>query len=129
MILADNPNQRHVCPVTLFLAFAIADNAIASINCKEDFATLLRLEWSGWISLRYKDNAGQLSVMRRTGNKSKTMSSCAMKPSVLCKMMQAQISRSSHATTLTKLLQDARMSSLREKRCECSECFVCPTGS
>jgi hypothetical protein len=118
MLLADMPGQRQICPVTLFLALAVADNAIDGVHCTDGFATLLRRPWSGWISLRYRDGVDRLSVLRRTGNKSKAISSCLMKPSVLQKMMQAQISRAGHEDTFVNIVQDVRKSSCREKRRE-----------
>jgi hypothetical protein len=116
MILADMPGQRHMCPVTLFLAFAIADNAIIGVRCNDDLTALFGLAWSGWISLCYRDDVRPLSVLRRTGNKSKALSSCPMKPSAIHKMMQAQILRGNYETTYKSMLQDARMSAQREKR-------------
>ena len=116
MILVDSPGQRHICPVTLFLALAIADGAIKGISSRDDLLVLAGREHSDCITLPYNHNVGHLPVLRRTRSKSKAMSSCAMKSSVLHKMMQAQISRAGHENTFNDLLRDVRMSSQREKR-------------
>jgi hypothetical protein len=38
MILADLPDHRHICPVTIFLSIAIADGAIAILTSPPSLA-------------------------------------------------------------------------------------------
>jgi hypothetical protein len=116
MMLADMPSERHICPVTIFLGLAIADGVIPGIKCNDDFTTLISSEWHGWVSLVYRNDISGLAVLRRTGNKSKAISSCPMKVFQLCKMMQAQILRAGHTATNDNLLHDTRTSAQREKR-------------
>ncbi|KAF2849432.1 hypothetical protein T440DRAFT_519030 [Plenodomus tracheiphilus IPT5] len=113
MILTDLPRDRHICPVTLFLALAIVDGAIEGINCSDDFSTLAGQDWSGCITLPFNSTVSHLSIFRRTGSKSKTISSCAMKPSAVYKMMQAQMIRAGHENTLSNMVHDVKKSSRR----------------
>jgi hypothetical protein len=101
MILIDEPTKRHMCPVTLFLSMAIADGVIDGIGCCSDIASLYG---NGWLLLPYKEGFSRLSILRRTGNKSRVISSCSMKPSVLYTMMQAQLERAGHKKTFATML-------------------------
>jgi hypothetical protein len=116
MLLADQPEQRQLCPVTPFLALAIADGAIEGIQCADDFRAMAASEWSGCISLRYANDAGDKPIFRRTGNRSKVISSCSIKASGLQKNLQAQVTRAGHECTFSNMLLDARTSSQRLKR-------------
>lgn len=116
MILADMPENRDICPVTIFLALAIADGALCGVQCNADFTALVRSLEEGWASISYHETIGRLSLLRRTGNNCKTISSCPMKPSQLHKMMQAQVCRAGHQHTFTKLLHDVRLSAQIETR-------------
>jgi hypothetical protein len=87
MILADALSDCHMCPVSLFVALAIADGAFEGIMSSDDFLSLGALDWSGYITVPYKQETGRRPVLRRTGNKSNTISPCAMKPSTLYKMI------------------------------------------
>jgi hypothetical protein len=110
MILADLPRDRHICPVTMFLALAIADGAIDGIHSSDEFSALASQEWSGIITLPYNNAAHHLPIFRRTGCKSKAISSCAMKPSALYKMMQAQMMRAGQEHTIANMVNDAKRS-------------------
>jgi hypothetical protein len=117
MVLIDEPTKRHMCPVTLFLSMAIADGVIDDIDQTSDIASLCRGHpQSGWLLLRYKQDASRLPVLRRTGNKSRVISSCCTKPSVLNAMMQAQLNRAGHEETFATMLRDIRNATQREKR-------------
>jgi hypothetical protein len=116
MILADMPESRYICPVTIFLSLAIADCAIDGVHSYSDFLSLVNPEWLGRVSLPFRADVRNLSVLRRTGNKSKAISSCPMKPYQIQKMIQAQIARAGHKITFASFMQDARMSAQRHKR-------------
>jgi hypothetical protein len=117
MVLIDEPTKRHMCPVTLFLSMAIADGVIGGIGCSSDIASLYgSRQQSGWLLLPYKQSSLRLPVLRRTGNKSRVISSCSMKPSVLYTMMQAQLERAGHNETFATMLRDIRNATQREKR-------------
>lgn len=118
MILVDDPSNRHMCPVTLFLALAIADGALEGVHPCSGLAALHFPDWPGWLQVPYSANATHLPVIRRTGNKSRVLSSCAMKPSSLDKMMQGQIERAKHVQTFAMIVQDVRKATQREKRRE-----------
>jgi hypothetical protein len=66
--------------------------------------------------LPYKQNSSRLSILRRTGNKSRVLSSCIIKPSVLYTIMQAQLERAGHKETFSTILRDIRNATQREKR-------------
>jgi hypothetical protein len=117
MILIDEPTKRHMCPVTLFLLIAIADGVINGISCSSDIATLYgNRQQPGWLLLQYKEGFSRLSILRRTGNKSRVISSCSRKPSVLYTMMQAQLERAGHEKTFATMLRDVRNATQRGKR-------------
>jgi hypothetical protein len=82
LLLADEPNNRSMCAVTLFLSLANADGVLSALTCTENFASLHLDDGTGWVPvvLPYKLGSGPLPVQRRTGagNRSKAMSSCAM---------------------------------------------------
>jgi hypothetical protein len=117
MILIDEPTKRHMCPVTLFLSMAIADGVIDGTDRTSDIASLFRgHQHSGWLLLPYKQDVSHLPALRRTGNKSRVISSCSIKPSVLYTMMQAQLDRAGHEETFATMLRDMRNATQREKR-------------
>ena len=117
MILIDEPTNRHLCPVTLFLSMAIADGVVDGITCDSDIAALSsHCQQSGWLPLPYKLGSLHLPVLRRTGNRSRVMSSCIMKPSALYIMMQEQFDRAGHEATFSTMLRDVRNANQRERR-------------
>jgi hypothetical protein len=117
MVLIDEPTKRHMCPVTLFLSMAIADGVIDGINQTSDIASLCRgHQQPEWLLLRYKQDASRLPVLRRTGNRSRVISSCSIKSSILYAMMQAQLERAGHEETFATMLRDIRNATQREKR-------------
>ncbi|KAI2476673.1 hypothetical protein Ptr902_12020 [Pyrenophora tritici-repentis] len=105
-----------MCPVTLFLSMAIADKVIDGVSTSSDIFSLCNYEWSGWLLLPYKQELSHLPVLRRTGNKSRVISSCVMKPSAVYKMMQAQLDRAGHGDTFAAILRDTRNATQRIKR-------------
>lgn len=116
MILVDNPSNRQMCPVTLFLALAIADGVISDIHEACGLTSLAVHSWPRWTLLPYNGNFLHLPVMRRTGNKSRILSSCPMKPSALDRMMHELVQRAGHQITLATIIQDNRKAAQREKR-------------
>jgi hypothetical protein len=113
----DEPTKRYMCPVTLFLSIAIADSVIEGISCGSDISSLYSSrQQSRWLLLPYKQNSSRLSILRRTGNKSRVLSSCSTKPSVLYTIMQAQLERAGHEETFATILRDIRNATQREKR-------------
>ena len=120
MILIDDPNKRYMCPVTLFLSMAIANNVIDGVSTSIDMFSLINHSWSGWLLLPYKQELLHLPVLRRTGNKSRVLSSCVMKPSAVYRMMQAQVDRAGHGDTFAAILQDTRNATQRMKRRKCT---------
>jgi hypothetical protein len=117
MILIDEPTKRHMCPVTLFLSMAIADGVIEGIDRSSEIASLFRsYQHSGWLLLPYKQDTSQLPVLRRTGNRTRVISSCGIKPLVLYTMMQALLDRAGHGETFATMLRDIRNATQREKR-------------
>ncbi|KAF1940151.1 hypothetical protein EJ02DRAFT_495665 [Clathrospora elynae] len=116
MILVDDPSKRHMCPVTLFLSMAIADGVIDDISHSSGMTSLCIHQWPNWVQLPYREDLIHLPVLRRTGIKSRVISSCIMKPSVLYKMMQAQIARAGHSDTFATIIRDVRNANQREKR-------------
>ncbi|KAF1840107.1 uncharacterized protein K460DRAFT_202525 [Cucurbitaria berberidis CBS 394.84] len=111
MVLVDDPTKRHMCPVTLFLSMAIADGLIDAIHQASEVQ-----QWPNWTPLPYSPNLVHLPVLRRTGNKSRLISSCEMKPTVLHRIMHAQIQRAGHEETFATLLRDVRTATQRDKR-------------
>jgi hypothetical protein len=96
---------------------AIADGVIDGIDCSSDIASLYdSRQQSGWLLLPYKQSLAHLPVLGKTGNKSRVISSCSMKPSVLYTMTQAQLERAGHERTFATMLRDIRNASQREKR-------------
>jgi hypothetical protein len=85
---------------------AIADGVIDGIG--SDIASLCSHQQSGWLLLPYKQDSPHLPVLRRTGNKSRVISSCSIKPSVLYTMMQAQLNQGGHKETFATMLRDMR---------------------
>jgi hypothetical protein len=116
MMLTDLPYNRTMCPVTLFLSLAIADGVFEGISCSKDLASFPTDPTLDWVILPYRPDTESIPVFRRTGNKSKTLTSRAMKASLLHKSMQAQISRAGHDIAFAKLQQDVRKASSRETR-------------
>jgi hypothetical protein len=124
-MLTDLPYNRSMCPVTLLLSLAIADGVFEGISCSEDLASFPTYPALDWVILPYRPDTKSMPVFRRTGNKSKTLTSRAMKASLLHKSMQAQISRAGHEITFAKLQQDVRKASSREtRRRYLQECFL-----
>jgi hypothetical protein len=105
-----------MCPVTLFLSMAIVDGVIDGIDCSSDIASLCSPQQSRWLLLPYKQSLSHLPVLRRTGNKSRVISSCSIKPSVLYTMMQAQLERARHEETFATMLRDIRNATQRGKQ-------------
>lgn len=105
-----------MCPVSLFLSMAIADGVIAGVNQSSDLEALPIHQWPEWTLLPYRDDYVDLSVLRRTGNKSRQLSSCTMKSPSVYKMMQAQIRRAGHLETYMIILRDLRNASHCERR-------------
>jgi hypothetical protein len=108
MVLADDPFKRHMCPVTLFFALAIADGVIENVSHIHDLNTVATQDWPGWAVLQYKDGMRDLPVLRRTSYVSTTMTQHAMKPKALDKMTRNQFIRAGHETTLGIILEDNR---------------------
>jgi hypothetical protein len=116
MVLIDEPTKRHMCPVTLFLSMALADGVIDGVHQISDIESLCAGRQSGWLLLRYKQDASRLPVLRRTGNRTRVISSCGIKPSMLYTMIQAQLERADHGGTFATILRDIRNATQREKR-------------
>jgi hypothetical protein len=96
---------------------AIADGVIDGISCSSEIASLYgSRQQSLWLLLPYKQTLLRLPVLRRTGNKSRVISSCSMKPSLLYTMVQAQLERAGHNETFTTMLRDIRNATQQEKR-------------
>ena len=96
---------------------AIADGVVDGITCNSNIAALSsHCQQSGWLLLPYKLGSSRLPVLRRTGNKSRVMSSCIMKPSALYIMVQAQLDRAGHEATFSTMLRDVRNANQRERR-------------
>lgn len=75
MILADDPTKRHMCPVTIFLAMAIADGVISSGQLDSQFPQ--------WKVLQYAVEKQCLAVWRRCLPHKPILSSRELKSSVL----------------------------------------------
>src|SRR5690242_15660573 len=116
MILADDPMRRHRCPVTLFLSLAIADGVVQGIRSCGDIASLEIKDPTSWTILTYVDEALGTPVMRKAANKSGHMSSMALLPKVLHRMMQGQIERGRFGSMLEAIHVDNKRAAQREKK-------------
>jgi hypothetical protein len=109
-VLADNPSKRHLCPVTLFLSLAVADGVVGNIHHSN------LTPHADWTVIPYQANLVHLAVMRRTGSRTRLISSCAIKPAALEKMIHAQVDRAGHRETYAAIINDNHKASLRDKR-------------
>ena len=116
MILVDDPSQRHMCPVTLFLSMAIADGVIDGIDTPEDLAALDVPASPEWTSLPYRTDFAHLPVLRRSGNKPWHICNSAIKPYTLNSMIQAQVDRAGHRDTFLAITEDAHNTVSKEKK-------------
>jgi hypothetical protein len=64
MILYEEPQERHMCPVTFFLSLAFADQAFQDLVSYNDLATARPVAGSSLYRATYKPNALQRPVMR-----------------------------------------------------------------
>lgn len=108
MILADDPTKRHMCPVTIFLAMAIADGVISSGQLDSQFPQ--------WKMLQYAVEKQRLAVWRRCLPYKPILSSRELKSSVLLDQLKAQISRAGHEDTWKIIVDDNKRASRREKQ-------------
>jgi hypothetical protein len=115
-VLADVPSKRHMCPVTLFLALAIADGVIRGVRSPADLESVADCDETGWVMLPYQSNSMHMSIIRRVGNQSRLISSCMLKPAALEKMMHAQVERAGHKKAYSTIVHDNQKAALREKR-------------
>jgi hypothetical protein len=114
MILVDDPSKRHMCPVTIFLAMALADGVIEGVQKGHHLASLTD-DFPTWKVLGYKSEAMNVPIMRRASQN--LLSSCrALAPNRLHKMMHAQIQRAGHEPTLETIRDDNRKAATREKK-------------
>lgn len=106
MVLADNPKNRRMCPVTLFLALAIRDGVVDAVSTIPDLYSVVTRSWPDWVQLQYSTGAGNIPVFRRTGPKSRAITTQAIKPSMLDKMLRALVKRAGHEATYATILDD-----------------------
>lgn len=107
MVLADNPKNRSMCPVTLLLAQAIKDGVIDGVDRIHDLSSVAKNHWPAWTTLPYRPGMSDLPILRRTKTAARyIMSLHPIKPSALDKMVRAQIRRAGHELTFTTILDD-----------------------
>ena len=109
MILSDNPDRRHMCPVTMFLAMAIADEVVNKSQLSEPLPQ--------WTVLKYAAEQNNLAVWRRC-SPHRASPSRALKTSTLLDMIRGQISRAGHENTWRTIVDDNRRAARREKKRE-----------
>lgn len=83
LLLVENPNDRSLCPVSLFVALAIADNVIP-----RNFQSACTAQLP-WIELVYAKGANNLPVFRQAGNDRKLLMFKAIKPKAMTKLLRA----------------------------------------
>jgi hypothetical protein len=118
MMLMDDPVHRHLCPVALFLGLAISDGAFQHLQDAQTLKELPIPTWPRWASLAYRPGFQKVPVLRRLGNQSRVISSIAMKPFPLYKMIQGQFQRGEHQETFATIVRDVRSAVTRESRSE-----------
>lgn len=114
LVLSENPNNRQLCPVTLFLAMAIADGVVDGTLSAGSGVE----QWPTWVKVPFKQDLLQLPVLRRAGNRQRIISSSAIKLSSYYDMIQAQFTRAGHEKLFTTMLREARSATQRENKCK-----------
>lgn len=115
MILADDPSKRHMCPVTIFLPFALADGVVEGVQRGHHLASTDIEHSPTWKVMKYKPGLLDLPVMRRATNNFLSPLR-ALAPKHLHKMMQAQLQRAGHAYTFKTICADNKKAAEREKK-------------
>ena len=114
MILADNPSKRHICPVTIFLALALADGVIDGVQ-GHHLTSLEIGEFPAWKVINYKPETLDLPVMRRALHNALSPSR-ALSPNDLHKTVHTLVQRAGHISTWNAIRDDNKKAAEREKR-------------